>query len=48
MHRDDQAAALAAARAVEVVEEVKEWTATNVNPQLATASLLRRLEGLLR
>jgi DNA polymerase-3 subunit delta' len=48
VHRDDQPAALAAARAVEVVEEVKEWTATNVNPQLATASLLRRLEGLLR
>ncbi|MHB1071907.1 MAG: hypothetical protein ACYC3Q_03690 [Gemmatimonadaceae bacterium] len=48
VHRDDHHGALAATRAVEAVEEVKEWTATNVNPQLATASLLRRLEGLLQ
>ena len=36
-----------AARAVEIVEEVKEQTLRNVNPQLLTASLLRRIAPLV-
>jgi len=44
----DERRASGAARAVEVVEEVKEMAAGNVNPQLATARLLRELEELLR
>jgi DNA polymerase III subunit delta' len=43
----NDAVAYGAARSVEVVEEVKEMTTTNVNPQLATAYLLRRLRELL-
>jgi DNA polymerase III subunit delta' len=43
----DEAAAYGAARAVEIVEEVKEMTTMNVNPQLATAHLMRRLGELL-
>jgi DNA polymerase III subunit delta' len=46
--RGDERQAAGAARAVEVVEEVKEMAAGNVNPQLATARLLRELEELLR
>jgi DNA polymerase-3 subunit delta' len=36
-----------AARAVEIVEEIKEQTLRNVNPQLLTASLLRRIAPLV-
>jgi len=36
-----------AARAVEIVEEIKEQTLRNVNPQLLTASLLRRISPLV-
>ena len=46
--RGDERRAAGAARAVEVVEEVKEMAAGNVNPQLATARLLRELEDLLQ
>lgn len=43
----DDARALAASRAMNVVEEAKLMAAGNVNPQLVTASLLRRLSGAL-
>lgn len=36
-----------AAKAVEIVEEIKEQTLRNVNPQLLTASLLRRIAPLV-
>ncbi len=39
--------AAAAARALDVVERAKERAAGNVNPQLVTAELIRRLEALL-
>jgi DNA polymerase-3 subunit delta' len=39
--------ALGASRAVEAIEVAKERIATNVNPQLITANLLRELEDLL-
>ncbi len=43
----DARRASGAARAVEVVEEIKEQTLRNVNPQLLTASLLRRIAPLV-
>ena len=43
----DARRASGAARAVEIVEEVKEQTLRNVNPQLLTASLLRRIAPLV-
>jgi DNA polymerase-3 subunit delta' len=43
----DGRGASGAARAVEIVEEVKEQTLRNVNPQLLTASLLRRIAPLV-
>ena len=45
--RGDEAAALGAARAVDEVELAKELVAHNVNPQLLTASLLRRIAPLV-
>ncbi len=44
--RDDEARGVATA--VAVVEEIKELATGNVNPQLLTASLLRRLAPLVR
>lgn len=43
----DDARALAASRAMNLVEEAKLMAAGNVNPQLVTASLVRRLYGAL-
>jgi len=43
----DSRRASGAARAVEIVEEIKEQTLRNVNPQLLTASLLRRIAPLV-
>lgn len=40
--------ALAASRAVELVEEAKERVTTNVNPQLLTVNLIRDLQELLK
>jgi len=40
--------ARAAARALDAVEEAKELATGNVNPQLITSELLRRLEAVLR
>jgi DNA polymerase III subunit delta' len=40
--------ARAAARALDAVEEAKERATGNVNPQLITSELLRRLEAVLR
>ncbi|HVZ76963.1 MAG TPA: DNA polymerase III subunit [Gemmatimonadaceae bacterium] len=48
IQRDDEAAALGAARAVAAVEAAKEQASGNANPQLVTATLLRRLEEALR
>ena len=45
--RRDERAALAASRAIEDVENAKLMASGNVNPQLITAGLLRRLAGLL-
>jgi DNA polymerase-3 subunit delta' len=44
----DETGATGAAKALEVVEGAKERVATNVNPQLLTASLLHDLSGLLQ
>jgi DNA polymerase-3 subunit delta' len=44
--RGDDRAALAAARAVDAVEEVKEMVSRNVSPQLLTASLLHQIASL--
>jgi DNA polymerase-3 subunit delta' len=46
--RDESRAAAGAASAVETVEQIKEMASGNVNPQLLTASLLRRLQPLVR
>jgi DNA polymerase-3 subunit delta' len=46
--RGDDAGALGAAKAIDVVEEAKELAYGNVNPQLVTASLLRRIAPLVR
>jgi DNA polymerase-3 subunit delta' len=45
--RGENRAAAGAARAVDAVEEIKELAGGNVNPQLLTASLLRRLQPLV-
>jgi DNA polymerase-3 subunit delta' len=45
--RGNDRGATAAARALDVVEEAKERATGNVNPQLVTSELLRRLEALL-
>jgi uncharacterized protein (DUF2336 family) len=45
--RDNARGATAAARALDVVERAKERATGNVNPQLITSDLLRRLEGVL-
>jgi DNA polymerase-3 subunit delta' len=47
VRRGNSTSALGAARAAEVVEEVKELAGGNVNPQLLTASLLRRIAPLV-
>jgi uncharacterized protein (DUF2336 family) len=39
--------ATSAARALDAVERAKERATGNVNPQLITGELLRKLEGLL-
>lgn len=44
----DERSATGAAKALELVEGVKDRIATNVNPQLLTANLLHDLSGLLR
>jgi len=46
--RGEARAAAGAASAVETVEQIKEMASGNVNPQLLTASLLRRLQPLVR
>jgi hypothetical protein len=46
--RGNARGARGAARALDVVEEAKERATGNVNPQLITSELLRRLEELLR
>jgi DNA polymerase-3 subunit delta' len=45
--RGNAAGATSAARALDLVEEAKERATHNVNPQLITRELLRRLEALL-
>jgi DNA polymerase-3 subunit delta' len=45
--RGDEVAALGASRALFVVEDTKARTASNVNPQLLTAVLLRNLASIL-
>jgi DNA polymerase-3 subunit delta' len=39
--------AIGSARALDVIEEAKERATGNVNPQLITSDMLRKLEGLL-
>ena len=46
--RGNGGGARAAARALDAVEEAKELATGNVNPQLITSELLRRLEAVLR
>jgi len=46
--RGNDAAAMAAARALDAVEQAKEYATGNVNPQLVTNELLGRLEALFR
>jgi hypothetical protein len=46
--RGDEAAAVGAARAVEIVEDSKAHAAGNVNPQLVAASLMTRMGVVLR
>ena len=48
VERGNSGGARVAARALDVVEDAKELAAGNVNPQLITSELLRRLETLLR
>jgi DNA polymerase III subunit delta' len=48
LQRGNSDAARAASRALDVVEHAKELAAGNVNPQLITSDLLRRLEDQLR
>ena len=48
LQRGNPAAARAAARALDDVEQAKERASGNVNPQLITSELLRRLEDQLR
>ena len=46
--RNNPRVARAAARALDLVEDAKERATGNVNPQLITSELLRRLEAVLR
>ncbi|HEY4133250.1 MAG TPA: hypothetical protein VGM50_21710 [Gemmatimonadaceae bacterium] len=46
--RGDEAGALGAAKAIDAVEHAKEQAYGNVNPQLVTASLLRRITPLVK
>ncbi len=46
--RGESAAAAGAAKAVDAVEQIKEMAGGNINPQLLTSSLLRRLAPLIR
>jgi DNA polymerase III subunit delta' len=46
--RNDEPAAFGAAKAMDAVERAKELAYGNVNPQLVSAELLRRLAGVLR
>ncbi len=48
VERGNANGARAAARALDAVEEAKERATGNVNPQLITSELLRRLEAVLR
>ena len=48
VHRGNPRGARAAARALDLVEDAKERATGNVNPQLITSELLRRLEAVLR
>ena len=48
LDRGNERAARAAARGLDAVEQAKERATGNVNPQLITNDLLRRLEALLR
>ena len=48
VERGNRRGAHAAARAVDLVEDAKERATGNVNPQLITSELLRRLEAMLR
>jgi DNA polymerase-3 subunit delta' len=48
VERGNNNGARAAARALDAVEEAKELATGNVNPQLITSELLRRLEAVLR
>ena len=48
LQRGNPDAARAAARALDFVEHAKERASGNVNPQLITSELLRRLEDQLR
>jgi DNA polymerase-3 subunit delta' len=48
VERGNSSGARAAARALDAVEEAKELATGNVNPQLITSELLRRLEAVLR
>jgi hypothetical protein len=48
VQRGNTATARAATRALDDVEEAKERASGNVNPQLITSELLRRLEDQLR
>ena len=45
--RGNAGGATSAARALDLVEDAKERATHNVNPQLITSELLRRLEALL-
>jgi DNA polymerase-3 subunit delta' len=46
--KGDEVAAAGAARAIDAIEDAKEYAERNVNPQLVTAALLRRIAPLVR
>src|SRR5256714_4795696 len=48
LHRNDAAAAAAAAKAVDAVLQAQTWTETNVSPQLISSRLLRDLAATLK
>jgi DNA polymerase-3 subunit delta' len=48
VRQGNEALALGAAKAIELVEEAKETATRNVNPQLLTASLLTNIGTLVR
>ncbi|MBE3073378.1 MAG: hypothetical protein IMZ75_00290, partial [Actinobacteria bacterium] len=48
LHRNDDAAAASASRAVDVVLRAQTYASGNVNPQLITAKLIRELSTTLR